>query len=262
MAFEYHENEKIGLVLSGGGARGAYQIGVWQAMNELHIPFSIVTGTSVGALNGAIMTQGDLNLAVDAWSEITAKNVMNFESEADTSTKDGRREVVRAITEKAIREKSIDQTPLKHLIERYIVTDRVYRSPVDFGLTAVTYPQFQTIRLFKDEIPKEHLVDYLMASSACFPFFLPYTFNGTTYLDGGFSDNMPIQMAADRGADRILAVDLKAVGVKRPYFNCRVPVTVIDSKADLGFILLFDADSSRMNIRRGYLDAMRVFGRC
>ena len=42
------------LVLSGGGAKGSYQLGVWKALRELNIKFDIITGTSVGALNGAL----------------------------------------------------------------------------------------------------------------------------------------------------------------------------------------------------------------
>ena len=48
------------LVLGGGGAHGAYQIGVWQALKEHDINFEIITGTSVGALNGALILQGDM----------------------------------------------------------------------------------------------------------------------------------------------------------------------------------------------------------
>ena len=48
---------KRALVLSGGGGRGSYQIGVWKALRDLGIKFDIITGTSVGALNGALMVQ-------------------------------------------------------------------------------------------------------------------------------------------------------------------------------------------------------------
>ena len=45
------------VVLSGGGSKGAYQIGVWKALRQLNIKYEIVAGTSVGALNGAMMVQ-------------------------------------------------------------------------------------------------------------------------------------------------------------------------------------------------------------
>ena len=46
-----------GIVLSGGGSKGAYQMGVWAALKKLNIHYDIVTGTSVGALNAALMVQ-------------------------------------------------------------------------------------------------------------------------------------------------------------------------------------------------------------
>ena len=50
---------KRAVVLSGGGAKGAYEIGVWKALRRLSINYDIVCGTSVGALNGVLMVQKD-----------------------------------------------------------------------------------------------------------------------------------------------------------------------------------------------------------
>ena len=55
------------IVLSGGGAKGAYQIGVWKALRKLHYQYDIVTGTSVGALNGAFFVQGNYKEALWMW---------------------------------------------------------------------------------------------------------------------------------------------------------------------------------------------------
>ena len=61
------------LVLSGGGSKGSYQVGVWKALRELNIKFDIVTGTSVGALNGAMIVQNDYRKAVSIWKKINLK---------------------------------------------------------------------------------------------------------------------------------------------------------------------------------------------
>ena len=68
---------KTALVLSGGGSRGAYEIGVWQALCELDVKPSIVTGTSVGALNGAVIAQGDLEKARRLWQELETSRVFD-----------------------------------------------------------------------------------------------------------------------------------------------------------------------------------------
>lgn len=62
----------IGLVLCGGGGRGAYQIGVWQALNELGLDRYIngVSGTSAGALNAALFACGNISLAENVWTSL------------------------------------------------------------------------------------------------------------------------------------------------------------------------------------------------
>lgn len=52
--------KEYGLVFDGGGARGAYQIGAWKALEEAGVKIQAVAGTSVGALNGALVCMGDL----------------------------------------------------------------------------------------------------------------------------------------------------------------------------------------------------------
>ena len=61
---------KRAIVLSGGGAKGAYQVGVWRALRKLGIKYSIVTGTSVGALNGVLMVQNEYIKARSMWYNI------------------------------------------------------------------------------------------------------------------------------------------------------------------------------------------------
>lgn len=71
------QNE-IGLVLCGGGGRGAYQTGVWKALRERGFDSRItaVSGTSVGALNAALFACGDLALAEDIWTSLDRKSVV------------------------------------------------------------------------------------------------------------------------------------------------------------------------------------------
>ena len=58
------------LVLSGGGSKGSYQIGVWKALRDMDIKFDIVTGTSAGALNAALITQRSYKTALKTWKKI------------------------------------------------------------------------------------------------------------------------------------------------------------------------------------------------
>ena len=62
--------KKTAFVLSGGGSRGAYEIGVWKALKELGVEIDMVFGTSVGAINGAMVAQDEPELAEKLWKQM------------------------------------------------------------------------------------------------------------------------------------------------------------------------------------------------
>lgn len=64
------------IVLGGGGTKGSYEIGVWKALLELGISYDIVTGTSIGAINGALMVMGDYKRAVSLWQKLDFHDVI------------------------------------------------------------------------------------------------------------------------------------------------------------------------------------------
>ena len=74
-------NLEYGLVFDGGGARGAYQIGAWKALCETGVKICSVAGTSVGALNGALVCMDDMEQAERIWNEMTFSNVMDVDEE-------------------------------------------------------------------------------------------------------------------------------------------------------------------------------------
>ena len=71
--------KEYGIVLEGGGARGAYQIGVWKALREAGMKIKGVAGTSVGALNGALICMDDLGKAEEIWGNMTYSTVFNVD---------------------------------------------------------------------------------------------------------------------------------------------------------------------------------------
>ena len=70
--------EKKAIVLCGGGAKGAYQIGALKALNKVGYKYDIVTGTSVGALNGAFAVMGDIKKAENIWSKLDMEGIFSF----------------------------------------------------------------------------------------------------------------------------------------------------------------------------------------
>ena len=73
--------KEYGLVLEGGGAKGAYQIGAWRALKEAGVKIKGVSGTSVGALNGALICMDDLEKAEKLWANISYSQVMDVDDE-------------------------------------------------------------------------------------------------------------------------------------------------------------------------------------
>ena len=64
------------IALGGGGTKGAYEMGIWKAMNEVGMDYQIVTGTSIGSINGALMATRDYRLASELWDTIEMEHVM------------------------------------------------------------------------------------------------------------------------------------------------------------------------------------------
>ena len=70
-----------GLVLEGGGTKGAYQLGAYKALKELGVEFDGVVGTSIGALNAAFIVQGDYEIMKDIWLNRDYKSFMDIEED-------------------------------------------------------------------------------------------------------------------------------------------------------------------------------------
>lgn len=236
------ENRKTALVLGGGGSRGAYEIGVWQALRELAVPIDMVTGTSVGAINGAIIAQDTFDLAVSLWKEIDTPMVF------DVDLKD------------ILANTRIGNSNLKALLQQYIDEEAIRNSAVDYGLVTVELPAMTPKFLMRNQIPEGMLIDYLLASSTLFPAMKGYEINSLRYVDGGFTDNMPVGLALDHGATHVIAVNLDAVGIiRKKRLNDADYLKVISCSWDLGNFLIFDKLNSKKIMRLGYLDALKSF---
>lgn len=249
------------VVLAGGGSRGAYQIGVWRAMQELGISYQIVTGTSVGALNGAMLVQGDYEPARRMWLRLTAKDIANVDLEAAQQSADPTRAVYLQFLHQAVAGGGVDISGLEAIMRSVVDEERFYRSPVDFGLITVEYPTLRPAAMHKADIPRGRLCDYLIASASCFPAFPTKLIDDTQFIDGGYHDNLPINLALELGAEEVIAVDLESVGLRQKTKEGSAPVTVIRPEHPLGPFLLFEPESAGRNMALGYLDALRAFGK-
>ena len=236
------EIRKTALVLGGGGSRGAYEIGVWQALKELGIRPDIVTGTSVGAINGALVAMDAFDLAVTLWKEVETSMVFDMEIK-DILANTG-----------------IGAGKLRDLLHQYVDEDAVRRSSVEYGLVTAELPSMAPKFLMKDQIPEGMLVDYLLAGSTLFPAMKGYEIGSLKYVDGAFTDNLPVGLALNLGATHVIAVDLESPGViRKDKIDKADHIKIIQCPWDLGNIIVFDRLNSRKIMRLGYLDTLKAF---
>lgn len=253
----------LGLVLEGGGAKGAYQMGAWEAFRTLGIDFGAVTGTSVGALNGALYVQGDFEKAYEMWYNLRLEHVIagtpkNIEKLISLQSEERDVEAAIRYLTSVFTAGGLDITPLKELVAAMIDEPRIRASAVDFGIVTVSLGDLKPLELFLDQIPPGHLAEYLLAS-ANLPIFKVDGKKGRMYIDGGFYDNLPINLMAQRGIREIVAVELQAPGIRQPVKQKNLAITWITPSEDTGPLLDFNQERIRRNLRLGYCDTLRVF---
>ena len=144
-----------GLVLEGGGAKGSYHMGAYKAILEEEIEIKAIAGTSIGALNGAMIVQGDFELGLELWNEISYTDVIeenDLEIEKLLNSKLNL-EDLKLLAKKLlslITDKGFDITPFKQLLNEYIDEDKIRASSMDFGMVAVNLTDFIPIKTFID----------------------------------------------------------------------------------------------------------------
>ncbi|NBG88068.1 patatin-like phospholipase family protein [Isachenkonia alkalipeptolytica] len=253
----------IGLSLEGGGAKGAYQFGAWKAFRELGMEFDGITGTSIGALNGALMIQEDYEKAREIWEEIAPEKILNIDSKLykmvmETGIKPDQIQYVLEQAQRFVKDAGLDIGPLVKMIREGTKEDVIRKSKKDFGFVTVSLTDLKPLELFKEEVPEGKMADYLLASSYL-PVFKPEKIDGKTFLDGGFYNNLPINMLYQKGYKKIVAVRLMSKGrIKKVDFE-DLEVIYIQPKHDLGNILDFSKEKAEFNINLGYYDTLKVF---
>ncbi|MTI65258.1 MAG: patatin-like phospholipase family protein [Firmicutes bacterium] len=252
-----------GLVLEGGGAKGAYQIGAYRALSEMGIKIKGVSGTSIGALNGAMIVQGDLNKAYDLWYNITPSKVFNIEDEQlkELINLEINKESLSYWANKIkalLTNKGVDTGRIKKIIKDNISEEKIRNSNMDFGIVTVSISDKKPLELFKEDIPKGKIVNYLMAS-ASFPLFKREKIDEKVFLDGGFYDNVPISMLLSKEYKDIIVIRSFGLGRTRKVETSNLNIKYIEPKEDLGRVLDFSQVNARKNLKLGYFDTLKTF---
>ena len=259
--------KKIALVLSGGGALGAYEVGAIKALEEIGYRFDIVTGTSIGAINGAFVCSNMMDKATRLWLDITANKVMkngisiskevvfnnrygysvnDFTAWAGLYFKNGL---------------AVDISPFKALVKEAVDTEKIKSSAIKFGIVTTKLPTFSRVNVLVNDLSEDKIVPFLHASSACTPVFPVEVIDGVKYVDGFYNDNMPIGLAFEYGADEVIAIDVHFFSLNHQHkaFLQYANVTYISPMLSLGSMLDFEQQPIRQNLKRGYRDVMKHY---
>jgi NTE family protein len=250
------------LILEGGGAKGAYHIGAYKAIKEMNINISMIAGTSIGAINGAILAQGDYKLAEKLWCEVDMEQLFNLELKPkDFFSKKGFNDYsfrqAYELLGQIIGNGGINTDPIKKLLNEYIDEKKLRKASIDYALVTVNIDEYKALELHLDDIPNGKLVDYIMAS-ASFPAFKSEMIDGKKFIDGGIYNNLPINLALEKNYSNIIAVRTFGVGRNRKFNTKDADIITIEPKESLGKTLDFNTQTAKYNIKLGYYDSMRV----
>lgn len=250
--------KEYGVVLEGGGAKGAYQVGALKAMQECGVKIKAVSGVSVGALNGALVMMGKQEEAVKIWENIKFSSIMKVNDEDMEKLLSGNINTIAQQGIKFIADGGADIEPLKKLIEDAVDMELIKKSDIDFtfGTFSIDTRKEVVIEAAKVET-KEEMVDYLVASSHL-PGFRGEHLGGKKYMDGGIVNNVPIDRLIERGCKDIIVIRIFGIGTEK---KVKIPedvnVTYFKPQEELGGIVEFVPDKIDRNIKLGYYDGLK-----
>ena len=259
---------KIGLVLAGGGGKGAYELGVWKALDELKLTkyITVFSGTSIGAFNSVLFAMNDMKKADELWEEVTmdklvpiskselikrgiglyiggknlqlAKKFLNYKLEHGAIANDGAIEVV---------EKYLDFNKIK---ENNKICYAACTKLSDFSA------KYFKINDFDEETGKK-----IVLASASLPLIYDCTeVLGEKYIDGGIADNIPIQPVYGENCNIIIVVLLsKGAQVDRTLYPNSKLIVISPENLDENTItgtLNLNTDAKRIRIIEGYNDTI------
>ncbi len=190
---------KKALILTGGGGRGAFHIGVWKYLQEQRWTPDLICGTSIGAINAAAIGSG---LSVEAltrlWTTCHRTNIYRTELLMSLAS---------ALFGRPLRP-LLDTAPLREMISKNLDLTALRQSPIEIVITAVNVVNGRLYLFNQHDIE----IDHLMASSAM-PILFPWqVIDGAPYWDGGVMANTPLFTALQQEMDEIIVVLLSPVG--------------------------------------------------
>ena len=205
-----------GLVLAGGGVKGSYQVGAYLAFKKCGIKIDGVVGTSIGSFNAAVIASGKDKELYEFWKNVDVGKLLAFNSKYINSVnnKEIFKELIYGIEQisSIVKNKGIDKSNLKTILDEMIDEEKIRKSNMDFGLVTVRLNDLKPLYLFKEDMQEGKMSEYILASCNLPLFKKEKLIDDKYYADGGFYDNIPINMLLKKGYDKIYSVEVQGIG--------------------------------------------------
>lgn len=257
--------KKYGLCFSGGGGKGAYELGVWKALKHLGKSFDItaVSGASIGAVNGALFATSELEKAEKVWNSVNAWTFYQF-NESMMLSRDSLSKILN---------NDIDYDKLKFSnIKAYVNTTKIDESIPFPQRVEEVKPYFRQHSESMEEryycinqLGKDKIMQLLLASTALPVVYPPVSIDGEKMIDGGMTDNVPIRpLVEEEGCENLIVVMCGKDNEYDIYLasRCKEIIEIRPSR-NIGELfdgtLDFSKDSISFRIKLGYYDTLRVF---
>ena len=267
--------DKLGIVLDGGGGKGAYQIGVWKYLKEskLYNSISAISGTSVGGLNACLFALDEYNLAETIWTQKIQDKILSVDIDikeicGKIALQFGIQNFIPSASLIAFfrflsTSGYLSRKGLIEIIDKYIDLNELSQMKFPIYATCVELPLFAT-RYFKlNDRDSETIKKILLATSAIPVVFPKEEIEGKSYYDGGFlgiaGDDSPITPLYNEGCTDIIVIHLKAEQILKDRRE-GVNIYEICLREDFGIynFLDFSPEGARKRIEQGYRDAKEI----
>lgn len=262
---------KIGLVLGGGGGKGAYELGVWKALTELGINkyINFFSGTSIGAFNAVLFAQENLKMAEELWKEVSLEKLIPLNK--IEILKRGIGLIIGGknlnLSKKYLNQKeeegSVSKEGAIELIDKYIDIKKVKELGKICYATCTELPDFK-VKYFNLLEHDENIGKDIIIASSSLPLIYEATeINNIKYIDGGVCDNLPIQPLYGEGCNIIIVVSLSRENrVNRSLYPKAKIIEIYSQNLNENIIngtLNLDEEAKKNRIKEGYLDTMNIF---
>lgn len=240
-----------GIVMAGGGAKGAYQAGAIKALSEAGLleRINFASGSSIGAINMCLLSQNNPTDGIKLWNSVDFLDIIDI----DVRLIDGKEGIG-------------SREGLVKIINKNIDMNKMITSKINFYATVSEFSKKNSLPkakyIYLNEYEPDMIINILLASSALPVLYEPVDVEGVVYKDGGLTDNLPIKPLYDRGVRNFIVVllsDTKKVPVEN-YHDANF--IIIRPSISLGDLITgtlnFSKNEIQLREKLGYYDTIRV----